>query len=87
MTDFMPAFGAILFAVAALFTPGVLPRFAPRFYPGNPALGRRLAAPLLFAALGAACFTGAGPGAMIAAAMLGTTQAGIARWRLAAAPA
>lgn len=50
--------GWMFAAIAALFTLGLMPLFARRFYPDSSGLLRRLAAPVIFLLLAVACFTG-----------------------------
>jgi hypothetical protein len=59
---------------ATVFLFGLLNPLARRFYPENPDIFRRAAAPVIFALLSVACFTGAGMQAMILLVLAGTIQ-------------
>jgi len=50
--------GWMFVALTAIFALGLSPRWANRFYPTSPSFSRRLAAPVIFAALAAVCFAG-----------------------------
>lgn len=67
--------------IAAIFALGLTPHFARRFYPDMPHFRRRLAAPIIFGLLAAACFTGLAVPALALTAALGLTQVGRDRWR------
>ena len=67
-------FGWMFVGLAALFSLGVVPRWAGRFYPTKPGLRVRLAAPVIFGLLAAACFVGAGFLALGTVVVLGGVQ-------------
>ncbi len=72
-------FGWMFVAIAALFTLGLIPRFARRFYPGSPSLLRRLAAPVIFLLLAAACFAGMALPSLSLVVLLGTAMIAVTR--------
>jgi hypothetical protein len=85
---FFERFGWCMVAVASIFALGLVPRLASRFYRGSPGFARRLAAPVIFSVLAAACFLGIGGELLILVAVLGLTQIIMSRRRKrrAAAP-
>ena len=72
--------GWMFAALAALFALGLAPRLAPRFYSAAPSAPRRLAAPVLFAALAVACFLGAAVQALSAVVIAGMPLIVSRRW-------
>jgi hypothetical protein len=58
MPNYDLAMGLCLLAIGGLFSFALTPRFAERFYPEKPSFNRRLAAPLIFVALGIICLVG-----------------------------
>ncbi|VTR94125.1 unnamed protein product [Gemmata massiliana] len=81
METFFVQSGWCFVALAAIFGLGLIPRLAPRFYPSSPGPLVRLVAPLIFAALGAACFIGFGLEALVSIALLGSVPVIVHRWR------
>jgi hypothetical protein len=79
--DYYKLLGWTLLLVAGIFSVGLSPSFARHFYPSSPRLLRRLAAPLIFGGLAAACLTGAGYAALFFVILLGLTQIALTRWR------
>ena len=71
--------GWMFVALAAIFTLGIAPPFARRFYPGSPNFVRRLAAPVIFALLAAACFQGMALPALSLVVILGTALIAVSR--------
>ena len=82
MSDLFFRLGYGFLAIALLFSAGLLPRFARRFYPQIPLPGaaRRGAAPVIFSLLAAACFAGYGLPALVVVAVGGAVL--IAKSRL-----
>jgi hypothetical protein len=74
-------FGWCLLLVAAIFAVGLVPKFAPWIYPGNPGFLGRLAAPAIFGLLATACFFRLGQVALWSVVVLGLSQISISRWR------
>jgi hypothetical protein len=79
--DLYKALGWMFVALAGIFALGMAKPFARYYYPGLPGFPRRLAAPLIFGILAAACFMGIGRAALIFVVLLGLTLAVIGRWR------
>ena len=79
--DLYLVFGWMFVALAGIFALGVARPFARYYYPVLPSFPRRLAAPLIFGILAAACFMGIGRAALIFVALFGLTLAVIRRWR------
>lgn len=73
-------FGWLFAAMAAIFALGLTPQGARRFYPASPKLPGRLAAPVVFALLAAACFAGVAVEALSVVVVGGVTQIGVSRW-------
>ena len=69
-------------ALATIFALGLAGPLARHYYPGPTTFSRRVAAPLIFSVLAAACFTGIGLTALIFAVLLGLTLVIVRRWRL-----
>jgi hypothetical protein len=67
--------------IAAVFALGLTKTFARRFYPALPSLKHRLAAPIIFSTLAAACFAGFGFWALTRVATLGLALMIVTRWR------
>jgi hypothetical protein len=63
--------GWMFLGIAALFLLGLVPRLAGRFYPTRPRFVTRLAAPVVFGGLAAACFAGFATPALYAVAVVG----------------
>lgn len=74
-------FGWTFIIVAAIFTLGLMPRFARRFYPTAPRFLVRLAAPVIFALLATACFLGLALKALSIVVILGMAQIIVSQWR------
>ena len=66
--------GWMFIALAALFSLALLPRLAGRFYPTRPGYVTRLAAPVIFGLIAAACFAGYGLPALAVIAVVGFAQ-------------
>jgi len=79
--DLYAAFGWIFVALAAIFALGMAKPFARYYYPDLPSFPRRLAAPLIFGVLAAACFMGIGRAVLIFVVLVGLTLVFIRRWR------
>ena len=73
-------FGWMFVTLAAIYALGVAEPLARRFYPGSPGFLARLAAPLIFAVLAAACFLHVAVPALIVTVALGTVQIARSRW-------
>ena len=58
--------------IAALFSFGLVPSLAAWFYPTRPGFFTRLAAPVIFAVMAAACFAGFSTPVLVTVAVLGT---------------
>ena len=71
MNHFFVPFGGCLLLIAGIFSLGLWNPIGRRLYPGAPSVPRRLAAPLVFAALATACFFGHGLEAMLLTTILG----------------
>jgi len=67
--------------IAAIFSLGLAQPFARHFYRGAVSFPRRMAAPVIFAALAVACFTGMGLPALIFIALFGSATVVIKLWR------
>lgn len=65
--------GWMFLGLAAMFSLGLIPPMAVRFYPTRPGLVARLAAPATFGLLAAACFAGFATPALYAVAGVGTS--------------
>ena len=76
------ALGWMFVALAAIFALGLAGPLVRHYYPGPSTLPRRMAAPLIFSILAAACFTGIGLAALIFFVLLGLTLMIVRRWRL-----
>ncbi|HEX4612821.1 MAG TPA: hypothetical protein VH092_31795 [Urbifossiella sp.] len=76
--------GWTFLGLTALFSLGLVPRLASRFYPTRPVLLVRLAAPVIFSVLAAACFAGLAFPAVCVVAAVGTAL--IVRRRSAVVP-
>lgn len=63
--------GGCFVGLALFFLLGLTKPFAQRFYPENPGVVRRAAAPVLFSLLAIACFRGNGLSAMLFVAVAG----------------
>ena len=72
-------FGWMFVGLAALFSLGIVPRGAGRFYPTRPGVRVRLAAPVIFGLLAVACFMGVGLPALSTVAVLGVAQILVSR--------
>ena len=79
--DFYQRLGWGFLLIAAIFSLGLARPFARRFYPGSPGFIPRLAAPVIFALLAAACFAGVGMLVFVLTATLGLTQIVVSRSR------
>jgi hypothetical protein len=79
--DYYKLLGWTLMLIAGIFSIGLSPSFAHHFYPGSPRLLRRLAAPLIFGGLAAACLMGVGFATLFLVIMLGLTQITVRRRR------
>ena len=79
MHVFWNGLGWTLMGVAALFSLGISTRWAHYFYPEPLAPSRRAAAPVLFALLAVACFSGAGFPVLVMVAACGALQSMLAR--------
>ena len=64
--------GWMFLGLAALFSLGLVPRMAGQFYPTRPGFVTRLAAPVTFGLLAAACFAGFAIPALYTVAVVGT---------------
>ncbi len=78
--------GWTFLGVALLFSLGLLPRLAARFYPGRPSVLIRLAAPVIFASLSAACFCGFAMPVLAALAVVGSVFVVLSRRRAKSRP-
>ncbi|WP_119321936.1 hypothetical protein [Capsulimonas corticalis] len=82
MMNILPIqFSWLFAAIAAIFALGLSPRFARNFYPSSPNVRIRMAAPLIFASLAAACFLGAGVPALVLVVVVGTALILAQRWK------
>ena len=79
MNTLETGFGWMFAAIAALFTLGLMPLFARRYYPGPTSLPGRLAAPMIFALLSVACFAGMALQALSLVAVLGVALIAVSR--------
>jgi hypothetical protein len=64
-------FGWMFLGLAVIFSLGLISRLAGKFYPSRPRLLVRLAAPVIFAFIAAACFVGLTMYVLSAVAVLG----------------
>jgi hypothetical protein len=81
MNNFFTPLGGMFLVLAFVFLMGLLNPFAHRFYPGNPGVLVRSAAPVIFAGLALTCFMGMGLPAMLTVATVGITLTVINRRR------
>ncbi len=72
-------FGWLFVAISAIFTLGLTPQWASRFYPASPTFLVRLAAPMIFALLASACFMGVAIQALMVIVVCGLTQIMVSR--------
>jgi hypothetical protein len=77
--------GWMFLGIAALFSLGLVPPLAGRFYPTRPRFVIRLAAPVIFGFLTASCFAGFATPALYAVAVAGTVMI-VYRRRVKVAP-
>lgn len=80
--EFYNPLGWMFVALATIFALGIIGPLTLRYYPGQTTLPHRLAAPVIFSVLAAACFAGIGKGALIFVASLGLALAIRRRWQL-----
>ena len=64
-------FAWLFVSMTAIFALALWPKLAVRFYPESPNLGRRFAAPVIFALLAAACYLGAAIQTLAAVTLFG----------------
>lgn len=74
-------FGWMFVMLTAIFTLGLMPHFARRFYPTAPPFAVHLAAPVIFALLASACFLGLAMKALSVVVVLGMAQIVVSRLR------
>ncbi len=77
---FYTSMGYMFVSLAAIFALGLVPSLAPRIYPASPNVSRRLIAPVVFAMLATACFTGIALQALVLTVVLGLPCIITNRW-------
>ncbi len=80
--DPQEVFGWTMVTIAVVFLVGLDPRFAKKMYPNATTFPHRLAAPVIFGILSAACFAGLGRWGVFAVVLTGLPMVAMNRWKL-----